>query len=66
MPQSVEAGEQLEFLRKHGCYYAQGRLFGDAMEAGKLLGILSGQVGGTAYHSKLCVPALLRPLRLSS
>ena len=64
--EGVEASEQLEFLRKHGCYYAQGRLFGDAMEAGKLLGILSGQVGGTAYHSKLCVPALLRPLRLSS
>ncbi|MHB8723437.1 MAG: putative bifunctional diguanylate cyclase/phosphodiesterase, partial [Steroidobacteraceae bacterium] len=65
--EGVEAGEQLEFLRRHGCYYAQGRLFGDAMEAGKLLGILSGQAGGTAHHAKLCVPALLRPpLRLSS
>jgi diguanylate cyclase (GGDEF)-like protein/PAS domain S-box-containing protein len=64
--EGVEASEQLEFLRKHGCYYAQGRLFGDAMEAGKLLAILSGQAGGTAYHAKLCVPALLRPLRLSS
>ncbi|HEY4970530.1 MAG TPA: EAL domain-containing protein [Steroidobacteraceae bacterium] len=64
--EGVEASEQLEFLRKHGCYYAQGRLFGDAMEAGKLLGILYGQAGGAAYHAKLCVPALLRPLRLSS
>ena len=36
--EGVEASEQLEFLRKHGCYYAQGRLFGDAMEASKLLG----------------------------
>src|SRR6202043_3143278 len=48
--EGVEASEQLEFLRKHGCYYAQGRLFGDAMEAGKMLGILSAQVGGAAHH----------------
>jgi len=64
--EGVEASEQLEFLRRHGCYYAQGRLFGDAMEASKLLGILSGQSGGAAYHAKLCVPTLLRPIRLSS
>ena len=64
--EGVEASEQLEFLRKHGCYYAQGRLFGDAMEASKMLGILSGQVGGASYHAKLCVPTLLRPIRLSS
>jgi diguanylate cyclase (GGDEF)-like protein/PAS domain S-box-containing protein len=64
--EGVEASEQLEFLRKHGCYFAQGRLFGDAMEAGKLLGILAGQAGGAAYHAKLCVPTQLRPIRLSS
>ena len=64
--EGVEASEQLEFLRKHGCYYAQGRLFGDAMEAGKMLAILSGQVGGSAYHADLCVPTVLRPIRLSS
>src|SRR6202795_4244673 len=64
--EGVEASEQLEFLRKHGCYYAQGRLFGDAMEAGKLLGILSGQVGGPPYNANLCVPTLLRPIRLTS
>jgi diguanylate cyclase (GGDEF)-like protein/PAS domain S-box-containing protein len=64
--EGVEASEQLEFLRKHGCYYAQGRLFGDAMEAGKLLGILSEQAGGAAHHAKLCVPTVLRPIRLSS
>jgi diguanylate cyclase (GGDEF)-like protein/PAS domain S-box-containing protein len=64
--EGVEASEQLEFLRKHGCYYAQGRLFGDAMEAGKLLGILAGQAGGAAYHATLCVPTVLRPIRLSS
>jgi diguanylate cyclase (GGDEF)-like protein/PAS domain S-box-containing protein len=64
--EGVEASEQLEFLRKHGCYYAQGRLFGDAMEAGKLLDILRGQAGGEAHHAALCVPTVLRPIRLSS
>ncbi|MEA3197441.1 MAG: hypothetical protein QOF32_1493, partial [Gammaproteobacteria bacterium] len=65
--EGVEESEQLEFLRKHGCYYAQGRLFGDAMEASKMLGILSGQSGGgAAYHASLCVPTVLRPIRLSS
>jgi diguanylate cyclase (GGDEF)-like protein/PAS domain S-box-containing protein len=64
--EGVEACDQLEFLRKHGCYYAQGRLFGDAMEAGKLLGILASQTGGTAHHGALCNPTVLRPIRLSS
>jgi diguanylate cyclase (GGDEF)-like protein/PAS domain S-box-containing protein len=64
--EGVEASEQLEFLRKHGCYYAQGRLFGDAMEAEKMLAILSGQIGGAAHHAALCVPTVLRPIRLSS
>jgi diguanylate cyclase (GGDEF)-like protein/PAS domain S-box-containing protein len=64
--EGVEASEQLEFLRKHGCYYGQGRLFGDAMEAEQMLGILASQVAGSAYHSTLCVPTVVRPLRLSS
>jgi diguanylate cyclase (GGDEF)-like protein/PAS domain S-box-containing protein len=64
--EGVEACDQLEFLRKHGCYYAQGRLFGDAMEAGKLLGILASQSSGTAHHAALCNPTVLRPIRLSS
>jgi diguanylate cyclase (GGDEF)-like protein/PAS domain S-box-containing protein len=59
--EGVEASEQLEFLRKHGCYYAQGRLFGDAMEAKKLLAILSSQIGGAPYHASLCAPLVLRP-----
>jgi EAL domain-containing protein (putative c-di-GMP-specific phosphodiesterase class I) len=64
--EGVEEAEQLEFLRTHGCYYAQGRLFGDAMEAKKLLGILAGQEGGTPHHGSLCAPTVLRPVRLSS
>ena len=64
--EGVEETEQLEFLRTHGCYYAQGRLFGDAMPASKLLGILAGQEGGAAHHGNLCAPTVLRPMRLSS
>jgi diguanylate cyclase (GGDEF)-like protein/PAS domain S-box-containing protein len=64
--EGVEEAEQLEFLRTHGCYYAQGRLFGDAMEANKLLGILAGQEGGAPHHGNLCAPTVLRPMSLSS
>jgi diguanylate cyclase (GGDEF)-like protein/PAS domain S-box-containing protein len=63
--EGVEEAEQLEFLRAHGCYYAQGRLFGDAMQAGRLLSILAGQNVGVPYHADLCAP-ILRPMRLSS
>jgi len=64
--EGVETAEQLEFLRKHGCYYAQGRLFGDPMEAKKLLAIMSAQAEGAAHHDILCAPTVLRPIRLSS
>src|ERR1700676_2188151 len=60
--EGVEASEQLEFLRKHGCYYAQGRLFGDAMEAKKLLAILASQEQGVPHHAALCAPTVLRPV----
>ncbi|GAC1302178.1 MAG: hypothetical protein NVSMB10_02830 [Steroidobacteraceae bacterium] len=60
--EGVEESEQLEFLRRHGCYFAQGRLFGDAMEAKKLLAILAGQEQGGPYHAPLCGPTTLRPL----
>jgi diguanylate cyclase (GGDEF)-like protein/PAS domain S-box-containing protein len=64
--EGVEEAEQLEFLRAHGCYYAQGRLFGDAMEANKMLAILANQEGGTAHHGNLCAPTVFRPMRLGS
>ncbi|HTV98525.1 MAG TPA: EAL domain-containing protein [Steroidobacteraceae bacterium] len=59
--EGVETCEQLEFLRRHGCFYAQGRLFGEPMEADRLLAILSGQVSGAANHATLCAPAAVRP-----
>ncbi len=64
--EGVEAPEQLEFLRKHGCFYAQGRLFGEPMAAGDLLAILGAQKDEGAHHASLCAPTVLRPLRLTS
>jgi EAL domain-containing protein (putative c-di-GMP-specific phosphodiesterase class I) len=64
--EGVESSEQLEFLRRHGCFYAQGRLFGDAMEAKKLLAILASQADGSAHHAALCAPPVLRPVGSSS
>jgi diguanylate cyclase (GGDEF)-like protein/PAS domain S-box-containing protein len=61
--EGVESTEQLEFLRRHGCYYAQGRLFGEPMEAQKLLALLAhqNQAGGTAFFAALCASSV-RPL----
>jgi diguanylate cyclase (GGDEF)-like protein/PAS domain S-box-containing protein len=64
--EGVEAPEQLEFLRKHGCFYAQGRLFGEPMAAGDLLAILGAQKNEGAHYASLCAPTVLRPLRQTS
>jgi len=55
--EGVETAEQLEFLRRYGCFYAQGRLFGDAMEATTLLAIIAAQQGRAGHHADLCAPA---------
>jgi diguanylate cyclase (GGDEF)-like protein/PAS domain S-box-containing protein len=57
--EGVEAREQLEFLRKHGCFFAQGRIFGDVMDAEKLLSIFETQRGGPAHYAALCGPIRL-------
>jgi diguanylate cyclase (GGDEF)-like protein/PAS domain S-box-containing protein len=64
--EGVEDSEQLEFLRNHGCYYAQGRLFGEPMEAAKLIALLAAQDGAAGHHSSLCAAPMLRSVRLSS
>jgi diguanylate cyclase (GGDEF)-like protein/PAS domain S-box-containing protein len=64
--EGVEDSEQLQFLRNHGCYYAQGRLFGEPMEAGQLLAMLAGQNSGMGHYSAMCAAPLLRAVRLSS
>ena len=64
--EGVEDSEQLQFLRNHGCYYAQGRLFGEPMEAAQLLAMLAGQNSGMGHYSAMCAAPLLRAVRLSS
>ncbi len=54
--EGVENSEQLEFLRRHGCFYAQGRLFGEPMEASSLVAILARQAHGAPHHGALCAP----------
>jgi EAL domain-containing protein (putative c-di-GMP-specific phosphodiesterase class I) len=52
--EGVEEPYQLEFLRRHGCFYAQGRLFGEPMEADELLALVAGQERGDPHHAALC------------
>ncbi|MET0985712.1 MAG: EAL domain-containing protein, partial [Steroidobacteraceae bacterium] len=41
--EGVETEEQMQFLRKHGCHFGQGRLFGDAMSGEEFLELLIAQ-----------------------
>jgi diguanylate cyclase (GGDEF)-like protein/PAS domain S-box-containing protein len=51
--EGVETREQFDYLRSHGCHYAQGRLFGDAMAADDFLNLVISQEMGAANVSRL-------------
>jgi EAL domain-containing protein (putative c-di-GMP-specific phosphodiesterase class I) len=44
--EGVETEEQLEFLRRHGCTYAQGHLFGPALSGDEYQALLVEQQRG--------------------
>ena len=49
--EGVESVEQLEFLRRAGCHFVQGRLFGEPMKAEELLALLQRQgASGAAFR----------------
>ena len=51
--EGVESEDQLAFLRRHNCHFAQGRLFGDAMSAEEFLAILVAQQAGSSNIVRL-------------
>jgi EAL domain-containing protein (putative c-di-GMP-specific phosphodiesterase class I) len=51
--EGVETREQFDFLRRHGCHYAQGRLFGDAVSADDFLNLIIGQEMGASSVARL-------------
>ena len=51
--EGVEDENQLNFLQKLGCTYAQGLLFGDPMSADNYLELLLAQAEGTDTHRAL-------------
>ncbi|MEP7243064.1 MAG: EAL domain-containing protein [Gammaproteobacteria bacterium] len=51
--EGVESLRQLEFLLRHNCHYAQGKLFGEPCASEELLALLARQAGGTAPFGHL-------------
>jgi diguanylate cyclase (GGDEF)-like protein/PAS domain S-box-containing protein len=51
--EGVETREQFDFLRKHGCHYAQGHFFGEAMSADDFLALMIAQEMGASGVSRL-------------
>jgi len=51
--EGVESLRHLEFLRRHQCHYAQGKLFGEPCTSEELLALLMRQAAGTAPFGHL-------------
>ncbi|MND00486.1 putative membrane protein YjcC [compost metagenome] len=51
--EGVESEQQLDFLRKHGCDYAQGHLFGDPMTADEFAALLIADTEGSGKYRAL-------------
>ena len=54
--EGVESVRHLEFLRKHHCHYAQGKLFGEPCSVEELLALLARQASGTPPFAHLLPP----------